>query len=84
MADEYLTSFAVKREIFHAFFGNLKESEMDMKVDRPETILFTHQIEGSVENIITELQDMGPQMVSSSLQLDDSRILPVKTHKNGR
>lgn len=78
MADEYLPSFAVKREMFHAFFGNSEESELDMEVDRPEAMLFSHQIEGFVENIITESQGMGPQMTSSTLQLDDSVSSPSK------
>ena len=42
-SEEYLTSFAVKRDMFHAFFGTLGGSNMNIEYNHPRSTLLNFQ-----------------------------------------
>lgn len=89
--EQYLTSFVVKRDMFHAFFGILDDSEMEIEYDNHRSTLPNSQIEETSTNQITSSQtvDLGVTQVSqlipmhqreeSSINIPPSQIAALST-----
>ena len=71
MTEEYLTSFAVKRDMFHAFFGILDVSEFSVEYDHFRSILPNLQTEGTSTNQINFSQ------LAESRMTQTSQLMPM-------
>lgn len=79
VTEEHLTSFAVKRDMFHAFFGTLDESEMNIEYNDPQSTLPNLQTQETSTNQIISPQAVGLGMtqtsqVMSTIQREESSI----------
>lgn len=57
VVEEYLTSFAVERDMFHAFFGTFDESDMNIEYDHSQSSLPGSQFEAITTNQVNPPQD---------------------------
>lgn len=81
--NEYVTSFVVKKDVFHAFFGDLDDSEMNIEYDVFQSNLPTSQVEGSFIDERTREQgpDLSPTAVSSSQTVTQSNLSASQREK---